>query len=128
MSVSADGITFYKLNPALAPMVDGLYPNDSSGNPHQPVNPSLTAADFVGKDIDGIRALYNGSGGGAGFDLSWALDENNQSVFLPSVEYVRLDVLNGPAYIDAVSVVPEPSTAALSIAGLALLWLRRKVQ
>ena len=38
------------------------------------MNPALTAADFAGQDLAGIRALYNGSAGGAGFSLAWAID------------------------------------------------------
>src|SRR4051812_20234012 len=98
VSVSMDGSTFYRLNPAFAPMVDGLFPTDANGNPFQPVNPSLTAGAFAGQNLNGIRALYNGSAGGAGFDLSWALDGNDQSVFLSSIGYVRLETLNGTAY------------------------------
>ncbi len=128
VSVSVDGLTFYTLNPLQAPLVDGLFPTDGSGNPFLPVNPNLTAADFAGQDLAGIRALYNGSAGGAGFDLAWGVDGNNQSVFLPSVNYVRLEVLNDgtPAYIDAISVVPEPATDALTVAGAGLLWLLRR--
>src|SRR2546430_1550748 len=70
VSVSADDTTFYALNPALTPVVDGLFPTDGSGNPLLPINPSLTSADFAGKDLAGIRALYGGSAGGAGFDLA----------------------------------------------------------
>ena len=128
VSVSADGNTFYTLNPLLTPQVDGLYPTDGSGNPFLPVNPALTAADFAGQDLTGIRALYNGSAGGAGFSLGWAIDSNGQSVFLSSVDYVRLDVLNDgtPAYIDAISVVPEPANWMLILTGAGFFSLRRR--
>jgi len=128
VSVSTDGSTFYTLNPALAPQVDALFPADGSGNPFLPVNPALTAADFTGQDLNGIRALYNGSAGGAGFSLAWAIDGNNQSVPLSSIDFVRLEVLNDgtPAYIDAISVVPEPATWALAITGAGLFLLRRR--
>ncbi len=115
VSVSADGITFYTLNPALTPAVDGLFPPDAGGNPFLPVNPALTAADFAGKDLAGIQALYGGSAGGAGFDLAWAIDGSNQSVVLSSVRFVRLDDLSGVGYIDAISVVPEPSVGVLAL-------------
>jgi hypothetical protein len=128
VSVSADGITFYTLNPALTPQVDGLFPTDGSGNPFLPVDPALTAADFAGQDLAGIKALYAGSAGGAGFGLAWAIDSNGQSVYLPSVDYVRLDVLSDgtPAYIDAISVVPEPATWTLAITGAGMFLLRRR--
>jgi len=130
VSVSADGSTFYTLNPSLAPVVDGLFPTDASGNPLLPVNPSLTAADFAGLTLAQIETLYNGSAGGAGFDLAWAINGSGQSVSLPSIDFVRLDVLNDgtPAYIDAISVVPEPTTFALAIAGSGLFLLRRRVR
>jgi hypothetical protein len=95
--------------------VDGLFPTDSSGNPFLPVNPVLTAAAFAGKNLAGIRALYGGSGGGTGFDLSWA------SIPLSSVSYVKLDVLSGAAYVDAISVVPEPTTFSFAALGFVLL-------
>jgi len=128
VSVSEDGTTFYTLNPLLTPVVDGLFPTDGSGNPFLPVNPSLTAADFAGQDLAGISALYAGSAGGAGFSIAWAVNGSGQSVILPSVDYVRLDVLNDgtPAYIDAISVVPEPTPCALALAGAGLLWLQRR--
>jgi hypothetical protein len=128
VSVSADGTTFYTLYPALTPQVDGLFPTDGSGNPFLPVNPALTATDFAGQDLTGIRALYNGSAGGAGFSLAWAIDSNGQSVSLSSINYVRLEVLNDgtPAYIDTISVVPEPATWTLAITGAGLFLLRRR--
>ncbi len=126
VSVSADGLTFYTLNPLYATMVDGLFPTDGGGNPLLPVNPALTAADFSGLTLSGIEALYAGSAGGAGFDLAWAVDGNNQSVTLPEVNFVRLENLSGVAYIDAISAVPEPTTVALALAGASLLWLQRR--
>jgi len=129
VSVSSDGSTFYTLNPALTPQVDGLYPTDGLGNPFLPVDPALTAANFAGQDLAGIRALYSGSAGGAGFSLAWAMDANGQSVPLSSVDYIRLTVLSGgtPAYIDAISVVPEPATWTLALTGAGFWLLRRRI-
>jgi hypothetical protein len=127
VSVSADGLTFYTLNLALAPVADGLFPTDASGNPLVAVNPSLTAADFSGQTLSGIESLYAGSAGGAGYDLAWAVDGNNQSVNLSSISFVRLENFgDDPAYIDAISVVPEPTTSALALLGTGFLWWQRR--
>ena len=126
VKVSADGVNWFTLNPALAPTVDGLFPTDGSGNPLLPVNPSLTSDDFSGQTLAGIESLYAGSAGGTGFDLAWAQDSNGDSVFLPSVDYVQIDVISGTSEIDAISVVPEPATCALLFSGAGLLWLQRR--
>jgi hypothetical protein len=105
VEVSADGVNWYTLNPALAPTFDGLFPTDGRGNPRLPVNPALTTNDFGGLGLSGIRALYNGSAGGTGFDVSWAQDTNGYAVDLPIVRYVRLDVLSNKSEVDAVSAV-----------------------
>lgn len=127
VSVSSDGINFFTLNPAFAPVVDSLFPTDGIGDFSQPVNPALTAASFAGLDLDAIRALYNGAGGGRGYDISWAQDSLGQSVSLSSVAFVRIDVLAGNAEIDGIVAVPEPSSLTVAIAGLATLLLRRKI-
>ena len=128
VSVSADGINFFTLNPAVTPLVDGFFPTDGSGNFGLPVNPTLSGNSFAGKDLAGIRSLYNGSGGGRGFDISWAQDGFGNSVLLGSISFVRVEVLGGNAEIDGFAVVPEPTVLALCTVGVgALLFGRRKI-
>lgn len=113
VSVSADGVTFYTLNPALAPTVDTLFPTDGAGNFFQPVNPAFTSASFSGQGLAGIAARYAGSGGGAGYDLAWAQDTNGAPVTLNSARFVRLEVLSGKSEIDGMAAVLP---AALTVA------------
>src|SRR5205085_1813634 len=68
ISVSADNVTYYILDPARVPPVDRSFPTDGAGNFQVAMNPGLGAADFSGKDLIGIRSLYSGSAGGVGFD------------------------------------------------------------
>lgn len=127
VSVSSDGINYFTLNPAFAPIVDALFPTDGLGDFGLMVNPALTAADFNGLDLAGIRSLYNGSGGGRSYDIAWAQDGLGQSVSLSSVEFVRIEVLGGNAEIDGLVAVPEPTTISLALLGAgALLVARRK--
>src|SRR6266516_4277334 len=107
VSVSADGLNFFCLDPSRARGVDGLYPTDASGNPFIPVNPVLTNADFAGQGLAGIRARYNGSAGGTPFDLNDAIDGGGNSVLLPGVTFVKIDVFQGVSEIDALSVLPQ---------------------
>jgi hypothetical protein len=107
--VSRDNTNFFLLNPSRTPSVDGLFPIDGSGNFNQPVNPGLTGASFAGRDLAGIRGLYAGAGGGAGFDLSWAQDANGLSVSLDSIRFVRVEVLSGALEIDAFAAVAVPA-------------------
>src|SRR5947208_16950251 len=48
VSVSQDNVTYYPLNPLLAPTVDGLFPTDGIGDFHLPVNPAFSGPDFAG--------------------------------------------------------------------------------
>jgi hypothetical protein len=126
VSVSSDGINFFTLNPALASALDSYFPTDGSGDFALPMNPSLNGTSFAGLDLDGIRALYNGSGGGVGFDISWAQDGNGASVLLPSISFVRVDVLSGNAELDGFAVVPEPAAVSLFLCGALAFWFVRR--
>jgi hypothetical protein len=121
VEVSADGSTWFTLDPGFAPNVGTYFPTDGTGNPFLPVNPALTSPDFNGLNLSGIRSLYGGSAGGAGFDLSWARDGNGNSVDLQSASFVRIDVLSGRTQIDAISVVPEPGVSMIAGVGVLLL-------
>ncbi|MCX6902046.1 MAG: hypothetical protein NTW03_00925 [Verrucomicrobia bacterium] len=112
--VSQDGVTFYQLNPSLAPVVDNLFPTDGAGDLQKAVSSFLRTADFAGQTLDGIRVLYAGSGGGAGFNLAWAQDTNGQPVNLSSASYVRVNVLSGHAEIDGFAAVASPEVAVMA--------------
>ena len=105
VSVSVDGKQFFTLNPALAPAVDSFPPTDGAGDFHVPLDPGLTAEDFAGATLDGMRALYNGSGGGASYDISWALDAKGRRVWLPMVRFIRIEVISGKVEIDGFATV-----------------------
>ena len=131
VSVSADGAEFV----SLGEFTDGRFPTlgyrDLSG-PYattpgsvptdftQPVNPALTADDFLGLTLGGIDALYDGAAGGLPIDIAGS--------GLAEAWYVRIDVPAGvveaPTF-DALVVVPEPATALLLVlAGAAALRRR----
>ncbi len=126
VSVSADGTTFFTLDPSLAPRVDDLFPTDGTGNFSVPVDPGLRTADFAGLGLSGIRDLYDGSGGGTGFAIDWARDSSGNAVALETIQFVRVDILSDRAEIDALSAVPEPSTAALFGFGFFIVLLKAK--
>lgn len=110
VSVSRDGVDFYLLNPSLSPAVDSFPPTDGAGSFHVPVSSELTSADFAGATLDDIRTLYGGSGGGASYDISWAQDALGNAVLLPTIEFVRIEVLSGKTEVDAISAVARRSS------------------
>lgn len=105
--VSADNETFYQLTPEQTPKVDAYFPIDGQGNFCIPVNPALQQTDFDRAGFEMIRNLYQGSGGGTGFDLSWGMG-------IPagfSARYVRIEVQSGKVELDAAAVVAPSATA-----------------
>jgi hypothetical protein len=100
VSVSPDGSRWYILGPNRPAPVDSLFPTDGSGNFHIPIAPNLTQEDFAGLTLEQIRTVYNGSAGGASFDLSTAQDHYGRRVFLPEIRFVRIEVLSGKVEID----------------------------
>lgn len=130
VSVSVDGLQYFTLDGSLSPVLDAMFPTDGTGGFTVPVDPTLNAAQFSGLGLSGIRALYGGSGGGAGFSLGWARDGVGSPVALDSVGYVRIEVTSGQVLLDGVAAVrpvPEASTwVLLGIGSLALVgWTRR---
>jgi len=105
VSVSADGKTFYALDPETAPVADALFPTDSSGRFDVPVNPALTAADFAGATLADIRALYARSAGGTGYNIGSARNSRGARTSLAWIRYVRVEVISGKAEIDGFSAV-----------------------
>ena len=126
VSVSTDGVSFFQLNSSLAPVVDGLFPTDGQGAFGVPLNPALTRADFANLTLAQLRSLYAGSAGGTGYDLAWAQNSQGQSVAVNNVQFVRIDVLDGRAEIDAIVTVPEPAVWALAGTALGLVSLLRR--
>jgi len=105
VSVSRDGVTYYRLNPALAPTVNTLYPTYVAGNFQLPVNPSLTTNSFAGATLAGIQALYNGSAGGASYAIAWAQDTNGNPISLYDIRYARIDVQSGQVQVAGFATV-----------------------
>lgn len=132
VSVSADGLVYYTLEPppGVAPVVDGLFPTDGSGDFQVPVDPTLTGQDFAESGMAGIRALYRGSGGGTGFDLAWARNADGQPANLSDARFLRVEVLSGKVEVDGLVAVPEPVTgwslaSGALLLGLAQVWKRK---
>jgi len=112
VSVSADGDAWFMLDPKRAPAFDAYHPTDGNGDFGLPVNPALAKGDFAAGGLAKFTELYDGSGGGTGYDLGWAVDVAGKAVALGQVRFVRLEVLSGKAEIDAVSDV-RPRTDKL---------------
>jgi len=134
ISVSLDGSSWYTY--ANGPYADSMFPTnaylwdstnaswtDTESDFTKPVDPNLTIDSFKGLTAAKAISLYNGSGGGTGFDLA--------GTGLSAIQYIRVTGISGFAggEIDAfadVAAVPEPATVIALGSGLALLLRRRK--
>ena len=134
--VSQDGMNFVSLGtvregatPAMGYLDGGRFdttPGSLLSDQRKAVDPSLTAADFDGLDLAGVRLLYNGSAGGTGIDISGS--------GLSEVWYVRISVPDDldamtslKSEIDAVLVVPGVGPAGVLALGSAGVLRRRRV-
>ncbi len=83
------------------------------------MDPGLTLDDLANLDFAQLAALYNGSGGGVGIDIA--------SSGLESASFVRFLNNSGEAFeIDAVAVVPAPSSLMLLSLGVLAASRRRR--
>ncbi|HXI83906.1 MAG TPA: PEP-CTERM sorting domain-containing protein [Verrucomicrobiae bacterium] len=114
---SQDDTNFYLLSSSTNNGAGGLYPTAGAGNPFLPVNPALGLSAFTGGTTSNALALYNGSAGGASYDLSSAIDTNSNPVNLNWISYVEIinTSTNSVGEIDAFAVVPEPSSLILVV-------------
>lgn len=134
VSVSPDNVNWYTYLGGRTG--DGLYPtnsyrwdrtsaawSDDELDPTKPVDPSLTLASLGGKTGADVLDLYNGSAGGAGFDLALS--------GFSFINYVRFDGQTGFSggeidAVAAVTAVPEPASVALIGLGAAALITHRR--
>lgn len=121
VSVSQDGVTWYSFNNG--PFADDLFPTqayqwdrvnarwtDKEMDFTKPVDPNLSYSDFVGISAADAIDLYDGSGGGTGYDLQNLADYNNLAVDPNTgyrwIQYVKLTGTAGSqGVIDAISDV-----------------------
>lgn len=130
IEVSSDGINWYTAAVTTLDLLPTLgYSDFTDATPFTPgsvesdftraLDPSLVLSDFAGMSFTDIAALYNGSGGGVGIDIS--------STGLNSASFVRLTNNSGESFeIDAVSVVPAPTSLAAFVLGLCAANRRRR--
>lgn len=83
------------------------------------MDPTLGLSDLAGMDFSDLVALYDGSGGGVGIDIS--------GTGLDWAAFVRIENNSASAFsIDAVAVVPAPGALTGLGVGLGLAVLRRR--
>ena len=136
VSVSQDGVTWYAYNDPNLPKADTFAPtlgrtydpnntvdaypgwlNQWWGevtNPTVPLDPNLTAGDFVGKTVAEVCEIYGQSAGGTGFDLQdlapedYAALAEDEETGRKWIQYVKVEYTGSILYeteIDAVADV-----------------------
>ncbi len=115
VSVSQDGQAWYRF--AEGPYADDFAPTaayqwDEVNNvwaeeldPTQPLDPNLALGDFAGNTVAEIIDIYDGSGGGTGYDIKW-LDANDYAA-------LSVDPNSGRKWIQYVKIEDDPSGAGL---------------
>ena len=103
--VSQDNVAYYQLDPFKSPPMDVYFPTDGQGDFRVPVNPLHQPSDFTNAGLTEIRSNYNGSGGGAGYDLAWALGAPD----LDRVRFVKIMVHAGKVELDGAAIVAPVS-------------------
>jgi len=86
------------------------------------MDPSLGLSDVAGLDYAGLLSLYGRSGGGIGFDLG--LSGLESASFL---RFTHAGSAGESFQIDAVSVIPAPTTTSLVLLGACSVLRRRRV-
>ena len=122
VSVSQDGETWYAFDDGPSSKAD-LFPTqafqwdaeqakwtDEKMDFTKAVNPALTVDDFIGESAADAIALYDGAGGGTGFDLD--------DVDLEWIQYVKVEATGNKTEVDAfaaVSFLDEDPEEVISI-------------
>ena len=106
--VSEDNQNYFLLDQKKSPKVDGYFPIDGQGEFSLPVNPATLPSDFAEADMEQIRRLYQGAGGGNGYDLDWA----EGTPRLHSIRYIKVMVESGKIELDGASIVAPVSNAS----------------
>ncbi len=132
VQVSANGLDWVNVQTRLLDLMPVLgyqdsgpfdsFPGSVETDFTRPVDPSITLGDLAGKSLSQLVDLYDGSGGGVGFDLA--------GTGLSEVSFIR--VLNESAIafeIDAFADVSVPSPGGVALIappGVFLLCRRRR--
>ncbi len=137
LELSADGVNWQDAGlftegfaPAMGYIDAGAFdsePGDVPTDFTRPLDPSLTPEDFAGLDIDGLRALYDGSGGGTGIDVA-SLHGADDGFLFARISVADDGDLNSSlnAEIDGIAVVPTPPGALVLLGGLGAIARRRR--